>query len=69
MSRARVELRYQRVNQCVEALKPLPLSAHEAVSVVLVIGLNAINALSPEERQRFLPELLDSKAAAIGGVL
>jgi hypothetical protein len=47
----------------------LPLSAHEAVSVVLAIGLDAINALSPEERQRFLPELLDSKAAAIGGVL
>ena len=35
MKRARVELRYQRVNQCVEAIKPLPLDAHEAVSVVL----------------------------------
>ena len=69
MSRARVELRYQRVNQCVEAIKPLPLNAQEAVSVVLVIGLDAINALTPEERKEFLPELLDSKAAAIGGVL
>ena len=69
MKRARVELRYQRVNQCVEALKPLPLSAHEAVSVVLALGLDAINALSPEERRRFLPELLDPRAAAIGGVL
>lgn len=69
MKRARIELRYQRVNQCVEAIKPLPLDAHEAVSVVLAIGLDAINALTPEERKEFLPELLDSKAAAIGGVL
>ena len=69
MSRARVELRYQRVNQCVEAIKPLPLDAHEAVLVVLAIELDVINALSPEERKEFLPDLLDSKAAAIGGVL
>ena len=47
----------------------MPLNAQEAVSVVLVIGLDAINALTPEERKEFLPELLDSKAAAIGGVL
>lgn len=65
MKRARIELRYQRVNQCIEATKPLPLDAHEAVSVVLAVGLEALNAAPPEER----PEILASEATAKWGFL
>lgn len=69
MKRARIELRYQRVNQCVEAMKPLPLDAHEAVAAVVAIGLDAISALTPEERERFIPDRLSSEQAEVGGVL
>jgi len=69
MKRSRVELRYQRVNECVEALKPLPLNSHEAVAVVLAIGLDAINALTLEERKLYLPELSVSQVEAVGGAL
>lgn len=49
MNRSRIELRYNLVNRCVEATHPLPLDPHEAVSLVVAIGLDALKQLPEGE--------------------
>jgi phosphotransferase system IIA component len=49
MSRSRIELRYNLVSKCVEATHPLPLDPHEAVSLVVAIGLDTLKHLPDGE--------------------
>ena len=60
MKRTRIELRYQQVSQCIEAMKPLPLNAHEAVGVVVACGLRYLDELTSED-------LCNLKAQVEGG--
>ena len=62
MNRTRIELRYQQVSQCIEAMKPLPLNTHEAVSVVVACGLRYLDELT-------LEDLCDLKARVEGGAV
>ena len=62
MKRTRIELRYQQVSQCTERMKPLPLNAHEAVSVIVACGLKYWDELA-------LEDLCDLKARVEGGAV